>query len=324
MTMKCENRMATTVLNGSSGWLFCGIALSACGGLNATSDGAPGSKVDAAVGAIDGPAKTVCDPLGRFGPWVSLGSDLQNGLLDIYGQPTADELSFYFHGRVTGSGNLNLYVSRRATRNAMFGAPTLLSAQSSAASDVNPSISADGLTLWFESDRPPGTIGVATIYVATRANLLADFGAAGAASGINASGNTGQPFLTADNTELWFSSDRSDPSVRLGEIWSAKAGSPSFLDPKLQVSLNSENSDWVPRLSADGLTVYLSSDRLGGQGSFDIWRATRNAVTDSFSAPLVVTELNTAGADYVGGISSDNCRIYGQSQGTFSVATRQP
>jgi hypothetical protein len=322
MKMNSENQMES-VRCGGTGWgpglIMTGvIALSACGGLNATSDGAPSGKVDAAAmdsaSAIDGPAKTVCDPLAPFGPWVSLG-DFQTQYVNVFGQPSADELSFYFRAAVSAT-DYNLYVSRRISRSALFGPPTLLVAQNTTSTEGAVSISADGLSLWFESDRS----GVGAVYVASRASLLADFGAPGLATGINTVGNNVQPFIAADNSELWFTSDRSGNT----EIWSAKASPSGFVSPTKVLALNSENTEWLPRLSADGLTAYFSSDRPGGKGDFDIWRSTRSTVNDGFSAPAVVTELNTAKSELVGGISADNCRIYALTSVAFSVATRQP
>jgi Tol biopolymer transport system component len=111
-------------------------------------------------------------------------------------------------------------------------------------------------------------------------------------------------------------SDRSGNS----EIWKATSSPAGFLSPGLVSTLNSAGVDWVPRLSFDGLSVYLSSDR---GGTFDIWRTTRRSTDEEFSAPVLVTELNTSLTDLVGTISPDNCRIYGQSQGVAAMATRQ-
>jgi Tol biopolymer transport system component len=158
------------------------------------------------------------------------------------------------------------------------------------------------------------------IYVATRANLLTEFGSPGLAMGIDAAGNSAQPFLTTDNKELWFASDRSGNY----DIWSARATPSGFLAPVAASSLNSDATDFVPRMSADGLTIYLSSERAGGRGGFDVLRAHRSTINDGFPTPTAVTELNTAGNDFVSWISPDNCRAYGQSQGVSSIATRQP
>jgi hypothetical protein len=321
MKMNSENQMES-VRCGGTGWgpalIMTGvIVLSACGGLNATSDGAPSGKVDAAVGAADGPAKTVCDPLAPFGPWVSLG--IQGGLQNVFGQLSSDETTIYFGAFTASPQNNDLYMSRRTTLGGSFGTVSTVTLQNSSSQDFDPSVSNDGLSLWFATDRT----NVFQIYVATRANLLADFDRPGLARGVNSVGNNSTPFLSADNSELWFTSDRAGGPGQW-DIWHSKKRVSGFEDPIASSSLSSDKNDWSPTLSTDGLTIYISSDRVGGQGGFDVWRAHRNSVTEGFPAPMVVDELNTAGTEYLAWISTDNCRVYGQTNGTFSVATRQP
>lgn len=96
----------------------------------------------------------------------------------------------------------------------------------------------------------------------------------------------------------------------------------------LSLELNTASRDWLPTLSADKLTIYLSSTRSGGQGSFDIWAAHRTTINDGFSNPVPVAELNSSKTEFVGWLSPDNCRLYLSSDraGTYDiyVATRHP
>jgi hypothetical protein len=319
MKMNSENRMMAAIRRGAVFIAFSVIALCACGGLNATSDGAPSGKVDAAVGAADGPAKTVCDPLAPFGPWVSLG-DFQNGLFSLPGYPSSDELAFYFSAGLMNDYSLyNLYVSRRARKQDAFGAPTLLVAQNTAKFDGNPTVAADGLSLWFDSSRS----GPFQIYVATKASLQAEFGVPALVAGVNTNSVTVHPSVTADGSELWFSSERPG-GLGLNDIFKAASTPTGFLAPETVAGLSSSKNDYYPRLSDDRLTIYLTSDRSNAQGNFDILRSHRSTTADGFPTPTAVTELNTVGNDFVSWISPDNCRVYGQSQGILAIATRQP
>jgi Tol biopolymer transport system component len=278
-----------------------GIVLSACGGLNSSSD--------AAVASIDTAVTSRCDPVAPFGPWVSLGNDMQNGLTGAFGRPSSDELEFYFFAAVLGSDDYNLYVSQRSTRADAFGTPRPLTVLNSSDFESNPSISSDGLSLWFESNR--ARTGASSVYVSTRPNLMSEFGAPGLANGINTVNltNSVQPFITADNSEVWFVSDRPG-GLGLYDIWQSQM-SPS--SAQVIASLNSTNDDWLPMLSPDKLTIYLNSKRAGGS-NFDVFRARRSTVNDGFPTPVLVAELNVDG----------DCRIYGRHQGIASVATRQP
>jgi hypothetical protein len=307
-----------TSIEPSCAGLFTGslcIALSACGGLvpNA-SDAAPGGTIDAKVGGQ-------CDALAPFGPWESLGDALQPpGLLDVSGHPTADELTMYISGR-TGSGRISfdLYVSTRKTRTELFGTPTLLNKLNSMGFEASPSISADGLSLFFETEREVAT----QVYVAKRTGLSAEFDSVVPAEGVNGGGIDAQPFLAADNSELWFISTR--PGIGQSDIWSAKSAPGSAVEVKIVPAVNTTSNDWVPRVSTDKLTMYISSNRLGDPSDYDIWRSHRNSVTEDFPEPILVSELSFTGSlEIATWISPDNCRLYGTSNGIASVATRQP
>lgn len=51
------------------------------------------------------------------------------------------------------------------------------------------------------------------------------------------------------------------------------------------------------RLSPDDLTMYFSSSRPGGAGSFDLWRTTRASTLDAWMDPVNEPEVNTPAVD---------------------------
>ena len=53
-------------------------------------------------------------------------------------------------------------------------------------------------------------------------------------------------------------------------------------------------SDETPRFSADGLTLYFASGRMGGAGNLDIYAVTRASLTGTWSAPSPVAGPNSA------------------------------
>jgi hypothetical protein len=306
--------------------LAINVLLIGCGGLNASTADAPGSNtIDASAqfdaSVIDGPVKVSCASMAPFGAWESLGLD-EVRYTFVAGHPSADELSFYFSARDGASTRTDseLFVSRRASVSDVFGAPSLLTQLNSTLFDANPSISADGKSLWFESDRG----GTLAVYVATRTSLLGEFGIPEAADGINLNGTVNvQPFFTSDNGELWFTSNRT-PNLGATDVWRARVVGTGFMQPDHFESLSSDTGDFLPRLSADQLTIYVSSQRSGGKGEFDIWRGQRSTVNDGFLSLRPVAELNSVGEDQAYWISTDNCRIYGRHQGKYVVAKRQP
>src|SRR5262249_42316269 len=159
-----------------------------------------------------------------------------------------DELTAY----VTGFANntWDLYVAHRASRSSAFERPTPMTAQNSTSFDFDPDISRDELTLWFGSNR----FGTGHIWVATRSSTLADFSVPSLASGVNSSDDDGQPFVTADGAELWFTSTRA-PNLGLRDVWVATRSGSSFGNPVHQAQLSSAGNDWMPVLSDDRLTL---------------------------------------------------------------------
>ena len=74
---------------------------------------------------------------------------------------------FFGSSRINGAGGLDIWFSVRQSVHDRWSAPDNLAAVNSAASDQQPSLSSDGRTLLFASDRP-GSIGGTDIWMVTR------------------------------------------------------------------------------------------------------------------------------------------------------------
>ncbi len=112
-----------------------------------------------------------------------------------------------------------------------------------------------------------------------------------------APGNTDNPTLTADMLEIYFTSDRDVGGTSTsGDVWVAKRSQAelAFEAPSPVAEVNSASFETSSAISADGLTLWLGSDRAGGAGLVDVWVSTRGSRTEAWSAPRVVPELNTA------------------------------
>jgi serine/threonine protein kinase len=154
----------------------------------------------------------------------------------------------------------------------VFGKPVNAGpAVNSPHSEITPSISADGLTLCFTSDRPGGQ-GDYDIWSATRASLEdAWSGPVNLGPPVNTSDFEGFQSISSDGLELYFSRGSTDH----GDIYMAVRNSPeeSWRTPvRLPPSINSETGqDWGAVPSFDGLTLCWVSTRPGGPGGMDIW-----------------------------------------------------
>ena len=84
------------------------------------------------------------------------------------------------------------------------------------------------------------------------------------------------PYVTADGKHLYFISDRpvdGKPKEDM-DIWvMVRAADGSWGPPRnLGAPVNSSGSEWLPRPAANG-TLYFGSDRAGGLGKTDLYRA---------------------------------------------------
>jgi len=193
--------------------------------------------------------------------------------------------------------------------------PTLLANVNSTARDGLPSLSQDGRTIYFASERLGGPANV-DIYRASRNSPYGTFGVPTNATDLNSPKDELGTSLRGDGLEIFFTSGRN--GVRGDHIWRATRSSPTALfSPAVPVNEligpTPSQVNYSPSITADGLLLYFWSARPGGQGGNDIWMATRPSVSAPFGQPRNVTELNRAGPDQDPRISADGLRIFWQS-----------
>jgi len=155
-----------------------------------------------------------------------------------------------------------------------WGDPVNLGPQvNSSANDGYPSISADGLSLFFGSFRAEGH-GQADLWVTTRPGANGAWGApVNLGLSLNTPGSEGAPSISSDGLMLFFSSFRTE-GAGLFDIWMTRRatketdwGVPVNLGP----SINKQHSEYCVNVSADGSTLYFSSYR-PGCGGIDLWQ----------------------------------------------------
>ena len=162
--------------------------------------------------------------------------------------------------------------------------PTINSQYNEAA----PSISPDGLSLFFCSDRPGGH-GAFDIWVTTRAITSGPWGPpVNLGESVNGHSMDGSTTMSVDGLSLYFASNRSGGSGS-EDIWVCKRSKEGELWDKpenLGPIVNTSSFDWGPSISADSLSLFFDSTRPGGHGGFDIWVTTRKTVDDNWGAPV--------------------------------------
>lgn len=138
------------------------------------------------------------------------------------------------------------------------------------------------------------------------------FGAPTLVANVNGAGYDRDPFLTADELVLYFSSIRS-PNNTTGDVLVAKRPNRSvdFAAPQTDTELSSPGFDSKVSMTADGLYAVIATDRTGS-ALIDVWELERATVTDPWPAATRthLTAVNTGGYDLDPTISADGLALY--------------
>jgi len=255
-----------------------------------------------------------------WGKPVNLGPVINSYSHDAMSCFSADGLEMYFvSDRPGGWGNFDIWVSTRLSIEDPWGPPANMGAPvNSQYNEVFPSLSSDGLTLYFSDlfygynsapDRPGG-LGLHDIWMSTRASRTAPWTTpVNVGAPINTSQRELRPTISADGLELFFAfsiggaydlyvSTRADVQDRWG---------PSA---RLSGSVNSGGEDTDCSLSPDGLALFFCSNR-PGLGGDDLWMSTRKSQQDPWTQAFNLGPMvNSTALEGTPGVSSDMKTLY--------------
>jgi serine/threonine protein kinase/Tol biopolymer transport system component len=233
-----------------------------------------------------------------------------------------DGLEIYIESdRPGGQGSYDFWVLRRDSIDEDWGPPENLGpAVNSSKYDNAVCISADGLTLYFNSNRPGGH-GGHDLYMTTRTTKSAPWGpAVNLGPKVNSSVHDYCPWISRDSLELYFESVRSG-GYGAGDIYVTRRttendpwGEPVNLGPVV----NSPYEDGIPALSPDGLLLLFSDNfqggtapRPGGYGGSDMWMTRRASVSSPWQAPVNLgPKVNSAIHQIIPRLSPDGSTLY--------------
>jgi hypothetical protein len=220
---------------------------------------------------------------------------------------SADGLELYFYSgrnflfagncqdQLGGYGQTDLWVSKRATRQAPWGVPQNLGpAVNSEYSEVDPSISSDGLSLYFASYRDMNSSGIVfDLYVTTRPTKNDPWGnAVRLPAPIPIVGNQFTPFISPEGLSLYFS--QSPNSVAYDVYVSRRASlAAPWETPVPFTPVNSPLSEYALAFAPGSSTIYFarssnwspmkSASYPSTIGTYDIWQIETIPLVD-FSA----------------------------------------
>ena len=195
----------------------------------------------------------------------------------------------------------------------------------SSSNDQHPSISKDGLSLYFVSNRPGG-FGGNDIWVTQRATVDDPWGPPhNLGPAINTSSSDFAPDLTIDGHHLYMNSDRpggcggSDLYVARRQDKDDDFG---WRHPEnLGCAVNTTYDEAGPLFFEDEATgvqtlYFTSFNRPGGLGDFDIYVSTRSSGDEPWGPGVDVTELNGPYRDTRTAIRRDGLELFISSDAT--------
>ena len=241
---------------------------------------------------------------GKFSEWsapVSLGPVVNSPNLDFWPSISPNGLSLYFGsnrfgGIRGGPDNQDIWVTRRASLDAPWGAPRNLGPNiNTEFRDNSPRISRDGHWLIFGSGRTTGKCvanSIVEFYISYRENADDDFAWEPAVHfGCELAGameNIGQTFFHDDDkgiTTMYFASARAGDSPLALDIYvSTRNFHGAFGPPALVSELNTPVVDSAGTVRADGLEMFFKRG-LPPPGPADLMVTTRETTSQPWTTP---------------------------------------
>jgi WD40 repeat protein len=162
-------------------------------------------------GAADVYVSTRESPAHPWSPAQNLGSQINTGMFEAFATPSADGNTLYFERSTAGgSSDADIWLSTRKDENDAWSIPQNLAEPINGPNgDFSPSISIDGLTLYFGSMRQ-GNVGFIDIWATRRESPSSPWGPPeNLGPDINSPFSlTLAPFITNNGKSLYFMSTR--------------------------------------------------------------------------------------------------------------------
>lgn len=235
--------------------------------------------------------------------------------LDLWAPSLSSDGLTLFCAANTQTTPERIFFATRAPGSGEFSALRLLANLDSTFGDGTPLLSFDGLTLYFYSRRPGGS-GDRDLWFAVRGDPAADFGSIHHFSTINGASLEHLPWLSRDELTLLYVSTRPG-GVGQSDVWFSTRASRNedFGTPELVSALSSSADEGRAVVSDDGKLVIFASARDGGQGSQDLWSATRAGgggadALGELEPPINLSVLNSPALDVDPFLTADERELF--------------
>jgi hypothetical protein len=246
------------------------------------------SQADRLLGTVGDAAVEAGDP---FGPPHLIQELFDPQVVHEDPSMTGDGLELFFR-EVRGTEDY-IMVAKRASPNDPWGAPSPVAELSvDGFRDDGPEISADGLTIWFASDRP-GTVLNTDIWTATRPSRNDPWTAPVDPVELNSTEWESDPDVPPDQLSILYTSAR---EAGINYVFASERASTSqrWDAPRPAAWSDGLLPAWDPCLIDRGLTLFFASKRDAAPATDlgDIFVSTRSAVGMPFGPRTPLSELN--------------------------------
>jgi Tol biopolymer transport system component len=291
----------------SAGIIGIGL-LAACSSFGAAPNATPdGGSVP--PGAVP-PGSTACDSKQPFSKLTSLDPPI-NGLTseEFSATLSLDQQFIVFASSREGQRSA-LYTATRTTPADVWTGVMLIPGLNGGDTDVNPTVTADLRTLYFQTIRQ-GT-AKSDLWYSTRKDPKDPFPLPLEIENINSGEDDSEPWVNPAGTALYFTSTR---SASVHRIYKADLTSPKSVANVALVDLLAANALDVrsPILTADELTIFFATNTVVSS-DYDIWTATRPSKSAPFQPATAVAELHSPAPDFPTWLSPDGCSIMFESK----------
>ncbi len=181
---------------------------------------------------------------------------------------------FFTSNRAGGAGSNDIWHATRSSPALPFNTPVPAPGLNTAAAESGPSLTADGLTIFFGRGND--------IWMATRPAWTQPFTAAVPVPELNSTAAEREPHVGADGLVIFWTTARTG-GTGANDTWMATrpARHLPFGNVRPVTELNATQSDTAPAVALAGDELFFTSDRTGGVGPYDIYTARFTGVIGS-------------------------------------------